>query len=132
MKRSSPFRSGPIAWLIAALFLAPVMLFAQEAVDSVATAAGETALALTWQQALIPVLTPLIIGGVRWLLPKIPKVWLPLAAPVIGLLIDLVSHFTMQTDINPTVALALGAAGVGLREAKKQLSGGGTATTASP
>ncbi len=103
------------------LALSSVNAMAQGAAEAVAVVA-ESAVSLTWQQALIPVLTPLVIAGVKWLVPSIPKAWLPLSAPVIGLLIDVVTHFAAGTAMNPTVALVLGAAGVGLREAKKQLT----------
>lgn len=116
------YRLPLAAILVAFVFsLSALNAFAQEAAQAAADVVAETALALTWQQALIPVLTPLIIAGVKMLLPRIPKMWLPLAAPVVGLLIDLVSHFALQTELSPMAALALGAAGVGLREAQKQV-----------
>ena len=41
--------------------------------------------ALPWQLAIIPVLTPLIIAGVKLLIPKIKTTIIPILAPALGL-----------------------------------------------
>lgn len=106
------------------LSLSAVNAFAQEAAqvtgDAIA-AVAESAPAQSWQLGLITVITPMIIAGIKLVLPKLPKVWLPIAAPVVGLLLDLLLHFTAGTQSNPWLALGFGAAGVALREAQKQI-----------
>lgn len=73
-------------------------------------------------KGLIPVLTPLVIAAVRVGLPKVPSKYYPILAAVVGIALDLVAHFAVGTQLAPVVGLALGLAGVGLREAKDQLS----------
>lgn len=73
-------------------------------------------------KALIPVITPLVIAGVRFGLPKVPSKFYPLLAAVIGVVLDLLGSVAIGTNATPLVGFALGLAGVGLREAKDQLS----------
>jgi hypothetical protein len=72
-------------------------------------------------KALIPVLTPLLIVGVRAFLPKVPSKYYPLLAALVGVALDLVAHFAVGTTLSPLAGFALGLAGVGLREVKDQL-----------
>jgi hypothetical protein len=87
---------------------------------------------LTWVQAVIAIITPVIIAGVKLLVPRIPRLWLPILAPLVGLLVDVAAHFAAGTALNPTLALALGAAGVGLREAVDQLKQAAAGTSGTP
>lgn len=80
---------------------------------------------LSWQQAAIAIITPLIIAGVKMLVPRIPRAWLPVIAPVVGCALDVIAHFATGSALNPTVALVLGAAGVGLREVVDQVKQAG-------
>jgi len=72
--------------------------------------------------ALIPVAVPLVIAGIKLLLPRVPKVWLPVLAPVLGAIAEVVVNYSTQghTDA-PWLGSALGAAGVGLREIADQV-----------
>lgn len=72
-------------------------------------------------QAVITIGTPLVIAGVKALVPRIKPVYLPLAAPVVGFLISVVGNFAGAPEVHPALALGLGLAGVGLREAADQL-----------
>lgn len=90
--------------------------------------AAETAASLTWQQSLIVVFTPIIIAGLKKIVPEIPKVWLPILAAVLGGLGGWVTSLATGADLNVWLGLGLGLAGVGLREATKQI-GAATAAT---
>jgi hypothetical protein len=74
---------------------------------------------LTLMQMLVPVLVPAAIAALKQLLPKIPKPWLPILAPLLGALIDIAA--TCQVGPGTPLAALLGAAGVGLREILDQL-----------
>lgn len=76
---------------------------------------------LTWQQALIPLVTPFLVAGLRKLIPSINKAWLPIAAALLGALGDVLAHFTTGSSLNIWLGLGLGLAGVGVREASKQI-----------
>jgi hypothetical protein len=106
---------------VPALATAPADLALAPTVTPAAVPAAPAAQPLTWVQAVIAFTTPLVIAGVKLVVPRIPRLWLPFLAPVVGLLIDVVAHLSAGTALNPTVALALGAAGVGLREAVNQI-----------
>lgn len=72
---------------------------------------------------LITVLTPSLIAGLKILLPKLPKVLLPLLCPLLGVLIDLVAQQTTGTDLGNTGTAALfGALGLFLREVYDQVA----------
>ena len=74
---------------------------------------------LTLMQTLVPVLVPAAIAALKLCLPKIPKAWLPILAPLLGALIDIAA--TCQVGPGTPLAALLGAAGVGLREILDQL-----------
>lgn len=76
---------------------------------------------LTWAQALIPLATPFIVAGLRKLIPSIHKAWLPIAAALLGAAGDLLAHLTTGSSLNIWLGLGLGLAGVGVREASKQI-----------
>jgi hypothetical protein len=82
---------------------------------------AEAAAPLTWQQSLIAVITPLLIAGIKLLVPKIPRVWLPILAPLLGVLLEWIAHLATGATLNVWAGVALGAAGVGLREAVTQI-----------
>jgi len=108
-----------IILLIIAAFFAPLAIFAADAAPATVATVND----LPWQLALIPLLTPLIISCVKILVPKIPGAIIPtILAPVLGIVLDLVSHLTMSTSLNIWLAMGLGLAGVGLREIKDQLT----------
>ncbi len=73
---------------------------------------------VTW---LTPLLVPLLIAGLKKVAPNVPSWALPLIAPCIGMLIDVVGRLSDSHQGNLFAAAALGLAGVGLREVKDQL-----------
>lgn len=76
----------------------------------------------TWT-LLITVFTPSLIAGLKLLLPRIPKVCLPLLAPVLGVVIDIVAQHTTGNDLgNAGTAAVFGALGVFLREVYDQVA----------
>jgi len=76
---------------------------------------------LPWQLSLIPIFTPLIIQAVKMFVPKIPTLWLPVMAPFLGALLDVISHYSTGSNISIGTAAALGLAGVGVREVVDQI-----------
>ncbi len=71
--------------------------------------------------ALVPILTPIIITVLKWAVPKIPAVALPLAAPLLGIAIDWLTALVTHGTASPLVAAIAGAAGTGLYEIQKQV-----------
>ena len=80
--------------------------------------------------AVIPVVTGLVMSVVRNVVSAIPNQYIPLLAPVVGLLIEAVAQ-AFGTSVVPgvdgagalPVAAALGSAAVGAHQVKAQLSG---------
>ena len=72
--------------------------------------------------SLIPVLVPLLIALAKWGVPRVPKVWLPILAPVLGAGVDVLAYVVgLQDAANPVLGAVLGAVGVALREILDQL-----------
>lgn len=98
-----------------------VILFLGQAAEQL-PAAAETA-ATNWPILLTPILVPVFIGGLKLLLgqfgAKIPKVWVPVIAPILGALVDLL--ITHTWGAGTLMAAIAGAAGVGLREIVDQV-----------
>ena len=76
---------------------------------------------VTLLPGLIPVIVPLVLYGVKLLIPKVPKALLPILAPVLGGLVDAGLAYASGTAANPILGAALGSAGVGLREIVDQV-----------
>jgi hypothetical protein len=74
---------------------------------------------MKWQ-TFIPLLVPVLIAWLKILVPKLPKKYLPVLAPVLGAVMDCVA----TGGQNPALAAALGSAGVGLREIYHQMRKG--------
>jgi len=72
-------------------------------------------------QAIVTLGTPAVIAGVKLLVPRIKPVWLPLAAPVIGLLVTLASNYAGSPEVSPLAGAVAGGLGVWLREAADQI-----------
>lgn len=70
--------------------------------------------------ALIPFVVPLLVAVIKGVVPKIPKVALPILAPILGAGLDIVLQFT-GGGTSLIWGAVLGAAGVGLREAIDQI-----------
>tara|TARA_R110000868_G_scaffold329464_1_gene590306 strand:+ start:108 stop:458 length:351 start_codon:yes stop_codon:yes gene_type:complete len=80
--------------------------------STIITPTASTGLILT----LIPLLVPLAVACIKFLLPKVPKALLPILAPAIGAGIDAVASYATGHQSNLIAAALLGSAGVGLRE----------------
>ncbi len=74
---------------------------------------------LTLIQTLVPVLVPVAIAVLKFFVPRIPRAWLPILAPLLGALIDIAA--TSQVGPGTPLAALLGSAGVGLREILDQV-----------
>ncbi len=77
--------------------------------------------AMSWVQMLIPVLVPILIAAGKLVVPRIPGWLLPIVAPVLGGVVDAVAAYASGGTANPVVGMALGSAGVGLREIVDQM-----------
>lgn len=76
---------------------------------------------MTEWHALIPLIVPVVIGILKLLVPRIPKVWLPILAPVLGAFAEVIINTTQGVHGPPWLGPALGAAGVGVREIADQV-----------
>ncbi len=72
-------------------------------------------------QWLTPVLVPLIITGIKKWKPGMPTWLIPMLAPVLGALIDILNGLIIDGHHNILVGALLGLAGVGVREIKTNL-----------
>lgn len=93
------------------------LLFAavQAAADPVAApdVKAQAALAIT---ALAPIVLPFIVYVVRRLIPKIPRVALPMVAMALGFGVNALTSYISGHDFSPLVGAALGTAAVWVRE----------------
>jgi len=69
----------------------------------------------------ITALTPVVIYGVKALVPKIPKLMLPMIAPVIGVALSYLGQVTGTGPDASAMALVYGGLGVWLREVVDQV-----------
>ena len=77
---------------------------------------------LSFWQALITFLVPMLIWGTKSLLPKIPKAVLPILAPLLGAGLELIPYLTgISGTGNPVLGAIFGGLGVWLREVVDQL-----------
>lgn len=79
-------------------------------------------------QAIVTLGTPAIIAAVKALIPRIKPVWLPLAAPVIGLLVTIATNYAGAPEVSPMAGAIAGGLGVWLREAADQIKKSATGT----
>jgi hypothetical protein len=98
--------------LIFLLMLVAVPLFAAD--DQVNGPSSEKTISL-WQ-TLIPAIVPLIIAGLKYIIPRLPKKLTPWLAPILGALIDLLLNWANLGDGKGLVGAFLGTAGIGVRE----------------
>lgn len=68
-----------------------------------------------------PIIVPLIIAGVKYIIPKIPTWLLPILAPILGAVLTIITNYAAQSSGNLVIAAILGLAGVGVREIVDQL-----------
>lgn len=66
--------------------------------------------------ALIPVVGAVLVYLVRQVLPKLPRVSIPIIAMVLGIALDYLIAYASGGTFNPVVGAVLGAASVWLRE----------------
>ncbi len=84
-------------------------------------AAPAAASSLTLVQGLTALVVPVIVYAVRKVAPALPKLWLPVIAASLGALAEAISAFAGGHTTNVLLGVVLGLAGVGVREATKQL-----------
>ncbi|MHC1762907.1 MAG: hypothetical protein AB9869_01185 [Verrucomicrobiia bacterium] len=116
------FSPLPVLTFVLAMSVAWVLgeVLGEAAVAPVAPEAP-TATAMGWAALLIPLTTPILIAAFKQLIPKIPRVALPVAAPLIGAALQIVLNYAGMTDADTLTGMVLGAAGVALREAVDQV-----------
>ena len=66
--------------------------------------------------ALVPVVTMVVVWAVRLLIPKIPRVALPMLAMGLPFLLTFVTNYIGGHEFSPLIAALLGAAATWLRE----------------
>lgn len=70
---------------------------------------------------LITAATPVVIAAVKWGVPRIPTVWLPVLAPCVGAVVEVLAYAASGTGVPTWAAATAGLAGVGLRELVDQV-----------
>lgn len=70
--------------------------------------------------SLLAILAPIVTTGVRKVVPKIPKLLLPLTSVVVGTAGAAASDYLVGTSIGPAGGAVLGAVGVAVREIADQ------------
>lgn len=73
-------------------------------------------------QFATPIIVPLILAGVKQVMPKLSSWTIPILAPLLGMLVDVANSLATAHATNLWAAAALGLAGVGLREIKDQIA----------
>lgn len=86
---------------------------------------------------LIAVIVPIIVFAVRKIIPVMPKAMLPVLAGAFGPMVEAVLTWMGNYEFTGVAGVAMGLAGVGVRELKKQVgavlrSSGGTVSAAWP
>ena len=112
-------------WLlvISGLILLTLNCLAQAAGAPASGPAAPAAATANWALLLIPVIVPVIIALLKMLVTyfgsKIPKIWIPIMAPILGAAVGLLLDHTWGTGT--IMAAVAGSAGVGLREIVDQV-----------
>lgn len=70
---------------------------------------------------LIPLIVPIALAGLKYIVPKIPKAALPILAPVLGAAVEIVGHYAGLWAADPVKGAIFGALGVFIREVYDQL-----------
>lgn len=68
------------------------------------------------QKALIAILTPIILAGVKSVSEKLPKSVVPALSPILGVLLAQVVDAATGSNISAAAGAVAGGAGVGVRE----------------
>lgn len=107
------------AFLLGSLLLLPAAIAADNTPTITAPTNGFTSeLLIQW---LTPIIVPLVIAMKKKVMPQLPGWALPVLAPVLGILLDIINSATSTHQNNFLLAALLGLAGVGIREVKDQL-----------
>ncbi len=114
------YKNLPLVLSALAFLFLPIFAFAQDAAAAAADSTGNLT-ADNLIQWVTPILVPLLIAGVKKLLPSIPSMFLPLIAPVLGVLLGLIQQVASGHAQNLWVAAGLGLLGVAVREVKEAL-----------
>lgn len=101
------------------LLMFPMVVFGAELDQNVDAPSLDREISI-WQ-LLIPIAVPLIIAGLKALIPKLPKKLTPFLAPIIGALIDVLLNLADLGSGVGAVGAFLGSAGVGVREMVDQV-----------
>lgn len=111
-----------VRWILGLLFLAGLFTISALAATNGVPLPGATDAVPTVElgKLLIAVIVPLIVAGAKALLPSIPGTMIPPLAIALGALADYVGSLLGVWQGNLIVGLALGAAGIGIREVATQ------------
>ena len=88
--------------------------------NSVPAIPGVPADSLGWVNLLIAGLTPIVISGIKKVVPKIPTVALPFAAPIVGVILTQIEAFVTGHSTSLVTGAVAGALGLYLREVVDQ------------
>ena len=66
--------------------------------------------------AVVPVITALVVWGIRLIVPKIPRFLLPILAMGLPFALTLLTNYIAGHQLNPALMALLGAAATWLRE----------------
>ena len=76
--------------------------------------------------ALVPVVTVLVVSGIRAVVPKIPRFLLPILATALPFALTLLTNYIGGHTFSPALAALLGASATWLREIVSTLQEHGT------
>ena len=74
-----------------------------------------------WVTLMLPVVVPVLLALVRLVVPKIPKVAIPVLAPVLGAALEILGYYGGLTNGNPIAGAIYGGLGVLVREVVDQI-----------
>ena len=117
-------------WMaVVALILSPTILLAQ---DGSATPVDTMTKEGMWQY-IIAIVTPFIVGGIKWAIPKIPKVLLPISTPFVGLAVGFGLNAIAGANLDALTMAKMGGLAVLIRETWSQsLKAAGSGSSPSP
>ena len=104
-------------WFVLSCFIAVSLTFAQ----GVDAPAGAEVPPFEWWTYIIPLLTPLLVLGVKKLAPNIPNAWLPVIATMSGVVLDFLHGLATTATSHVGLGVVLGLASIGVRELLDQL-----------
>jgi hypothetical protein len=121
-----------ITWFLSTILFFATALCLSAAEQSALSESSGSTLRFTWIQILLVVLVPLLIAGLKYVWPTVPRSVIPLLCPALGYGIDRLATLS-GLDIGSTeVSAASGALGLYARELLTQLKRALTELAASP